>query len=335
MSILPPHETSRRSAIHLMAAAGAVTLTLPLMDRLGLVPSAAAQGFAGVGRDEGDLVFIPGASVEPVAIAEWEGFLGAAEAGIKSNRILYGKDAVAKAPADASRHDSKTFQYPSGTLRTLTFKKSSPVYHQITFETAIYVLQGDVTLSPLFGFKREAVKIGAGDALFMPSGVLNNPKPTQDSVLLLAEVASSNEKPQGSILRGDSITATRRMEWQADGKEFNASTPEEMEKAPPGALSFSLKRYNFDGNSIRVATFKKGGKGNVFTVTRTDVLIYIPKGRFRRTEGNKTFEMAAGDTTREKIGNAGFWEPLEDGSVFIAIDAPFNPAIFAPSLVAR
>ena len=47
----------------------------------------------------------------------------------------------------------------------------------------------------------------------------------------------------------------------------------------------------------------------------------------RRQEGNQMLELSAGDALREKIGNPGWWEPLEDNSVFIATDAPVNPGV--------
>ena len=58
--------------------------------------------------------------------------------------------------------------------------------------------------------------------------------------------------------------------------------------------------------------------------------MYIAKGRVRRKEGDETFDLVAGDTIREKKGNAGWWEMVED-STFIATDAPLDPKNFAPS----
>ena len=321
--VAPKSGTTRRSALQLVGGLGAGALLLPLMDRLSLIPSAAAQA-AAAPTDWTNIVKIGSKEAVTVPMAEWEGVLGGAETGVASFRTAIGKD-VAKAPPNASRYESKTYQYPSGALRTLSFKKGEPVLHQVTFETSIYVLQGSVTLYPLYGHQGEPTTVNAGDALYMPSGVLKNPNPQEDTVLLLAQVGSTSPKPKSSIVLGSSAPENPNLQWQQDGKDFSASKPEDIAKAPPNALKSTVKRLAFDGNSIRIASFKAGGKGNTFTITRTDVLIYIPKGRFRRTEGNQTFELVAGDTTREKIGNPGFWEPLED-SVFIATDAPFDPA---------
>jgi quercetin dioxygenase-like cupin family protein len=318
--------TTRRSALQLAGGFGAAALLLPVMDRLRLFPQAAAETAVKAPTVAfTDIVYIPGSAAVTVPMAEWEGILGGAEAGVASSRVAIGKD-VAKAPPTASHYESKTFQYPSGALRTLTFKKGEPVLHQVTFETSIYVVQGSVTLYPLYGHAGDPVTVNAGDALYMPSGMLKNPNPTEQTVLLLAQVGSTVPKPKKSVVLGNSATANPNLQWQEGGKDFSASKPEDIAKAPPNALKSAVKRLAFDGNSIRIASFKAGGKGNTFTITRTDVLIYIPQGRFRRTEGNQTFELKAGDTTREKIGNPGFWEPLEDDSVFIATDAPFDPA---------
>ncbi len=320
-----PWRATRRSALQLAGGLGATALLLPVMDKFRLFRHAAAETPAPAPVPFTDLVYIPSDAAVTVPMAEWEGILGGAEAGVASSRVAIGKD-VAKAPPTASHYESKTYQYPSGALRTLTFKKGEPVLHQVTFETSVFVVKGSVTLYPLYGHDGEPMTVNAGDALYLPSGVLKNPKPEDETILLLAQTGSVSPKPKKSVVLGSSATANPNLQWQEGGKEFSASKPEDIAKAPADALKSTVKRLAFDGNSIRVATFQKGGKGNVFTITRTDVLIYIPSGKFRRHEGNQTFDLVAGDTTREKIGNPGFWEPLEDNSVFIATDAPFDPA---------
>ena len=164
-------------------------------------------------------------------------------------------------------------------------------------------------------------------------GVLRNAKPTEDTILITFLVSNANKAPTGSIVSMKDVPLAPTAQWQIDGKEFTATTPKDYKKAPPHAASFQSRRYNGDGNSFRVATFKKGGKTNMATPARTDVLIYVISGRMLRKEGKETFEMKAGDATREMLRNPGMWEVLED-SVFIATDAPFNPAIFSPDLAA-
>jgi mannose-6-phosphate isomerase-like protein (cupin superfamily) len=176
------------------------------------------------------------------------------------------------------------------------------------------------------------VKVSAGDALYLPSGVLTNPKPAEETKLLLALVSNTGKKPKSMIVTGHGLAANETVQWQDAGKDMTATKPEEIKKAPKDAARFSTKRYVFDGNSIRVATFKKGGRTGTVTTGRTDVLMYIAKGRLRRKEGDQVFEAVAGDAIREKLGNPGYWEPLEE-SVFIATDAPMNPASLTPSMV--
>src|SRR3954469_14450007 len=46
-----------------------------------------------------------------------------------------GKDAVAKAPATASRYESKTYKFPTGTVEVLTAEKGGALLRQISKET--------------------------------------------------------------------------------------------------------------------------------------------------------------------------------------------------------
>jgi quercetin dioxygenase-like cupin family protein len=320
-------ETDRRSALRRVVGVSAAALALPLFERgqLGLIGTAEAEGYAGVPANMGDLVDIAGSSVPEVPIAEWDDpkFV------IGPNRIVEGKDLVDKAPADASRYTVKTFDFPSGSIRVLTFKKGQRLHHQVTFETEIFVLQGSATLNPLRGLAGKPVKIGTGDALYLPSGTLTNPKCTEDTILVTFIVANAAKDPKGTIIHGKDVKETHRVEWQKDGKDMSSDKPEDMKKAGPGAVHLFTKRYVFDGNSIRYATLKKGGRTGTVTNNRVDVLIYMVKGRMRRKEGDKMLELAAGDATREKIGHAGYWEVTED-SIFLATDAPMKIVGTAP-----
>ena len=318
----------RRTAWRSVMGVGAAALALPLIDRAGLplIGEAAAQGFTGVGKDKSDLVFIKASEVPSVLIAEWED----AKAATGPNRIAHGKTLADKAPATASRYEAKSFEYPTGTIRVLTWKKGTPVLHQVTFETELFVVSGSVTLNPIRGLAGKPQKLSAGDALFMPSGTLVNPKTTEDTVLLQYFVSAASKEPTGTIIRlKEAKDGPRRFEWLENGKEMSASSekPDEVKKAPKDAIQLVTRRYQFDGNSIRYAMLKKGSTQfhtGTYDNKRVDVLIYIPKGRMRRKEGDQTVELVAGDTTREKKGNAGWWEVLED-SVFISTDAPVRP----------
>ena len=235
-------------------------------------------------------------------------------------RIARGKDAEA-APAGASHYEQKTFAWPTGTMRVLTFRKG-PVLHQVTYETEMYVLEGSAEV----GVSGKPVKLNAGDAVFMPSGELRNPKPSGNVAVLLWNVGTTSKDPKPKVIRGKDLKSTQSASWVENGKAMNARTPEEIKKAPATAARWSTKRYEFDGNSIRVATFAKSGASGA-GAGPTDALIYIAKGKLGRQEGPEYGVLQAGDGLREPAGQSGHWEGLED-SVFIASSA--SAALICP-----
>lgn len=295
--------TTRRA---LLQGLGAISAALPLAE---LTP-ALAQGYVGAQRGQGDLVFIPGKDVEAVAMAEWEAEAAGADGGAAPLRVASG-EAAKKAPATASRYTAKTYNFPSGAYRVLHWKKGDgPVIHQIGFETEIFVAQGSVTLAPLFAVAGPKATLKAGDALFMGNGMLRNLKPGEDTVLITALVSGTSKAPKSAIVRAKDAKPS-------DGAQ--------------GTARWSINRYDFDGNSLRLVNFKKGGRLDTGVTARADVLIYVTKGRLRRTEGSATAELRAGDALRERLGNGGAWELLED-SQLLATDAPVNPQMFAPGM---
>jgi hypothetical protein len=164
--------------------------------------------------------------------------------------------------------------------------------------------------------------------------MLRNPKCSEDTVLVTWVVGNAKPSPKFSIVRGKDLKEASRAQWQENGKDMSVDKPDEMKKAPKNAIKIITKRYEADGNSIRHAILTKGTRSSTGTTGRNDVLIYLVKGRLGRKEGNQTFEMVAGDAMREKLGNPGYWEAPED-SLFLATDAPLNPALYSPTMVAR
>ncbi len=319
-----PDQPSRRSAIGRVLGVSAASVALPMISKL--IPEAqAAAANVGVGKNQSDLVYIPAKDAKVATIAEWQD----PKAPTGPFRIAASKQALERAPKEACRYEAKTFDYPSGSIRVLTFKKGEPLHHMITFETEILVLQGSATLSPLPGLAGKPITVKAGDALFLPSGNFTAPKLGEDLVLLTFLVSNTKKDAKGSVVYGKDVKAAVSAEWEENGKEVRVTKPDEIKKAPKEAHHLSLKRYVFDGNSIRHATLK-GGKSANFKNTRVDVLIYIAKGKVFRQEGDQKLELVAGDTIREKIGNAGYWVAHEE-SIFIATDAPLNPGLAPPS----
>ncbi len=318
-------KTSRRSAFrkalgYSAAIAGLAAGKWNKGAGFSLIPFAQAQSHAGVRGNNGDILAVKGRDAITSQMAEWVNV----NSRPGRNRIVMSEEARGRAPDDASHYEAKFYNFPCGNLRTLTFKKGTPVFHQITFEAHIYVLQGSATLRPLAGLSGERVTVKEGDALFLPSGVLESENADEDFIILQHFVAYTSENPRSTIVTADEALSYQTAQWQGGDEQFTLRTPnDDVSKAPANATRWSSNRYNFDGNSIRVATFKKGGRSNLGTTQRRDVLIYISKGHFRRHEGDDVFDLRAGDVLREKMGNPGYWEPLED-SQFIATDAPIT-----------
>ncbi len=269
------------------------------------------------------LIHIPGDSVVPIPLAEWESpNREAAGHQMPRIRIAEGQAAVDRAPPEATRYHAKEYNFPMGSLRVLTFKKNAgPVIHQITFETELFMLQGSATV----GVGGEQVAIKAGDAVFLPSGVLRNDNPTEDTVVALFLVSHTADNPSSSVVYGDDLKETTIAQYVRDGQSTTVVKPEDLAKAPQGAGVFDLKRYSFDGNSIRLAKLRKGGSTTPAENSRSDILIYISKGRMRRTEDGKVYEVVAGDAIREEFGKTGHWDLLE-ASEFLATNMPFDPS---------
>ena len=271
----------------------------------------------------GQLIHIPGAAVKPIPLAEWEVPVRDAEGPqVARIRIAEGRAAVDRAPPEATRYSAKEYVFPMGMLRVLTFAKDAgPLVHQITFETELFMLQGSGTV----GVGGEDVSIKAGDAVFLPSGVLRNPEPTEDTVVALFTVAHTAESPKSMVVRGADLDTVTIAQYVRDGESQTVMQPQDIASAPAGAGIFDLKRYRFDGNSIRHAMLRKGGSTTPATNGRTDILIYITKGRMLRHEDGKTYEVVAGDAIREEFGKTGYWDLLEE-SEFLATDMPFDPS---------
>ncbi len=311
-------KTTRRLAMQGLLGAGA----LPLIGRtFSPISPAMAQGYAGVTANQSEVVFMPGASVPSVAFAEWDIEDDESKRGART-LIAQGKEEADKAPRNASRYEAKTYDFPTGTLRVLRWKKGTPIIHQIGFATEVFVLEGSATLTPLYGIKQADVKMGAGDAFYFPSGTIRNPKPSQDFVIIEAIVGSSTPNPKGGVIRLKDAEPRWTAQWEEGGQFKTVTKKEEYAKAPKGAVKYTSKRYIWEGNSMRVSTWEKGGRTSVGTNGRVDVLFYCIKGRLRRTEGKEVFELAAGDCMREVKGYSGFWEPLEADSAYFATDAP-------------
>ncbi len=327
-SELPDRRTALRTIVGLAAVPAGLSLG-HFFDAAGfpLIPPAHAIGLHGVRADQGDVLHIPGASAPSTMVAEWVQF--DPKDGYPNFGIAATKETLAKAPATAARYEAKLYNFPTGSMRTLTFKAGGPVLHMITYETGIYVLSGTASLIPLAGHPGKPVTVSAGDALFLPSGYLSNPKASEDFVILQAFVSRTVREAKKGIITTKQAAPIEAAEWQVDGKEFRLDGLAEIRKAPKNAHRISSRRHIFDGLTFYAVTLS-GGRGNVDMRGDIDILMYIAKGRVRRTQGDQTFELVAGDCTRQSAGKSDFWEPHEE-TLFIAVRAPMSPNMLPPT----
>jgi quercetin dioxygenase-like cupin family protein len=217
--------------------------------------------------------------------------------------IAAGQKELGRAPPEAARYDSRSFHFPSGQVRVLEFRKASGgVLHQVTTETQLYVVKG----SAMVGVGGVPTEIFAGDVVNLPSGVLQGrPGKAEDTTILLYTVHGTPPGARAAVVRGKDVKAV----------------PVTGDKGGLDGTRVSVKRYPFDGNSIRVA--RLAGKGRTAPVTpNVDVLIYMLSGRMQITIGDEVKVVAAGDVLREEAGQSTHWDVLEDSS-FVATNAPF------------
>jgi uncharacterized cupin superfamily protein len=303
----------RRAVLRNLVVLGAAPAVLPVLwhalDATGATPNSTANATSspGVQTGGGDISHISADSAPSSAIAEWydstqppgNGFSIAATAA-----------SFAKAPVTASRYEAKLYAFPSGTLRTLSFKKDGPSFHLITFETILYVLSGTAILTPLDNHPGKPVTVRAGDALFLPSGVLSNPKPSEELVILQGFVERTVRNARKSVVTSKQAPTIDAVDWHVGNNILRAKT------------------YPFEGNTLRVITLSRARSARV-TAGKADILLYVAQGKARRKEGDQTIQIGPGDCVRETAGGTASWEPLEE-TILVAIDARLDPAMLPP-----
>ncbi|MSO99167.1 MAG: hypothetical protein EXR11_13285 [Rhodospirillaceae bacterium] len=245
----------------------------------------------------------PGDAIPAIPHATW------IESGVI--RVAVGAPAVAKAPATATRYSVKTIVHPTGTIHEMMFTKTGGgVFHPVGTITQLYVLKGSAEV----GVGSQRVQIKQGDAISRPSGILRSQATPEDTTIIAWSVGSSVKNPKPMVIRGEDVTAETTAEWMEGDKVVR--TADTNAKAPPDAKKLISKRYEFDGNSIRVARMLKGGSRAPALMT-ADSLIYITHGRLRFHQyGNgidEVREVTSGDFIREQAGMTHIWDQLEDG----------------------
>ncbi len=265
------------------------------------------------------LIHIPSENAPTYIQAEWDLPLPKSDGPMYERSFLAEGDAATTAPEGASRYTAQEYNFPMGALRVLKWD-AGPVIHQITFETQLYMLKGSATV----GLAGEIVTINAGDAVFLPSGILRNPAPDGETVVLSYIVPNTSESPKAELVRGEGLSTMAIAQWMDGDEPTTATDHDAILKAPDGAGKFTVKRYTGDGNSFRHAVLEAGGRTTPATNGR-DILIYVNKGQMKRTENGIEYLVKAGDAIREENAKSGYWEILED-SEFIATDMQFDPS---------
>ncbi len=259
---------------------------------------------------------IVGSTVEPLPLAEWEadGPMG------KGVQIVWGQAAVDTAPASASRYKQKTYSFPSGTIRVLEFPASgSGMIHAITSETAIFMLHGSGSVE----IAGATVNLDAGDVVSYPSGVLRGSGPATVIAWTVTGTLNNEASRARAMRRADAVVMDSA-EWDQGGKRVTARNPAELAAAPADAIRLSVSRYEFPGNSVRVARNFRGGPTSPKSGD-LDALIYITAGRMKFTQHGREVEVVPGDAIREIAGAAHFWYRLEDSSFVATSSLPVVP----------
>ncbi len=203
--------------------------------------------------------------------------------------------------------DVKTFTAPPGTVQVITFKSGDSSY-KLDGENQFYVLKGSVDAT----VDGKAVTLAEGDVATQPTGEIKHKG--AEAVLVAHKVQSAVAAPKAGVVRGADTPAGIQVQWMQDGKPQAATTEEAAKAAPKDATRFNVKRYTFDGNSIRVITFQKGGNSNPSSYQQ-DNLLYMSKGHMRRHVGDQVADVKAGDVVQEVLGTTGYWEVVEDSQL--------------------
>jgi len=230
---------------------------------------------------------------------------------------------AAKAPAQAVRYSVKTVQWPTGTVQVLTFTKAGGgVLYPISRETELFVLKGSV--QAMVG--SETVVLKAGDVASQPRGTLRSVGAAEDTTIVTWDVTSLDGKIAPAVVRAKDAKTVPSWQWQADGKTMRAATFEETKKAPDDAVKLTVTRYEFPGNSIRVANMEPAVHPTAPAQVPTDSLIYLTSGHVRFHEGGETAELHGGDFIREDASQSHVWEHLEKSSFVTTSALPVGVA---------
>ena len=183
----------------------------------------------------------------------------------------------------------------------MNFTQAGGLLHAITDETEFFVLKGSVTAT----VNGSPVLLKAGDVAARATGALRAGD-AEDTQIISWNVGSLTPDPKPAVVRA-------------------ADAPE---TGNPALLK--VKRYEFPGNSIRVATMIAGGK-NGPTSAKTESLIYIKEGYVRFFEGDEVHDVHAGDFIWEEANVQHRWEHADGGSFVTTTGIPKGAGPMTPA----
>jgi mannose-6-phosphate isomerase-like protein (cupin superfamily) len=149
----------------------------------------------------------------------------------------------------------------------------------------------------------------------LPGGVLRSrPGKAEDTTVVAFTVLDGAPNAKAAVIRG---------------KDAKPAVIKGGAKAGLGNTTVTVRRYAFDGNSIRAATL--AGKGSTAPVVPPiDALIYVVSGPMQITIGDEVKTVSAGDALREPAGLSTHWDVPQKGSFIATNGVPRVPPAAAP-----
>ncbi len=264
------------------------------MSRMTLLAAALLLSTSAFAAESEKDYVVRSSTVQPRTVAEWE-------AGGKAN--LAADAEAAKAPTEASRYSEHAYNFETGSIRILDFKRGAAVFHKIGSETALRVMKGSVDIE--MDGKKTALK--EGDIVQSPKGAIRAAASPEAVSILLWNTTSRVKTPKTQVIKAEQTKPVTTMDYEADGKIVHAAKPEELAKAPKDAMTTTVKRYELDGNSVRVVHSENKGVSGT-TSGKIDGLAYVTQGRATLVENGKEYIVSAGDAFRQAGGATHNWK---------------------------
>lgn len=219
---------------------------------------------------------------------------------------------------DGSQYSITTHEYPSGLVRVLRWTAGSgPVFRRLPEPARVFIVEGSLQASDAEG----AFTLVPGDAAILSSATLQNDAPVGDTVILEFVFENDPAAAEHAVMKGESVGWVEIAQWyDAEGQPVSTRDQAVIAAAPDDTARLAMRHFPLNDVAMRQATLQAGSV-TIPGIARSDVLLYVVRGRMRRFEDEHVFEVSAGDSIREAQGGSGYWEVFEDAEV-VATDAP-------------